>query len=56
VKWHDGKPFNQRRRECTFGMLQGHNRRNKFRKNPRKDWYFNLESVTTEGDSRRPFT
>src|SRR5437588_5029807 len=54
VKWHDGKPFTSADVKCTFDMLQGKSQ-NKFRKNPRKDWYFNLDSVTTEGDSQATF-
>jgi peptide/nickel transport system substrate-binding protein len=49
VKWHDGKPFTSADVKCTFDMLQGTSQ-NKFRKNPRKDWYFNLDKVTTNGD------
>ncbi len=52
VKWHDGKPFTSADVKCTFDMLQGKSQ-NKFRKNPRKDWFFNLEKVTTEGDLPR---
>src|SRR3954468_17798242 len=54
VKWHDGKPFTSADVKCTFEMLQGKSQ-NRFRKNPRKDWYFNLDSVTTEGDSQVTF-
>jgi peptide/nickel transport system substrate-binding protein len=54
VKWHDGKPFTSADVKCTFEMLQGKSQ-NKFRKNPRKDWYFNLEEVTTEGDLQATF-
>ena len=54
VKWHDGKPFTSADVKCTFDMLQGKSQ-NKFRKNPRKDWYFNLDSVTTEDDSQATF-
>jgi peptide/nickel transport system substrate-binding protein len=54
VKWHDGKPFTSADVKCTFDMLQGKSQ-NKFRKNPRKDWYFNLENVTTEGDLQATF-
>ena len=54
VKWHDGKPFTSADVKCTFEMLQGKSQ-NKFRKNPRKDWYFNLENVTTEGDLQATF-
>src|SRR6476619_1036059 len=49
VKWHDGKPFTSADVKCTFEMLQGKSQ-NKFRKNPRKDWFANVESVTTEGE------
>jgi len=54
VKWHDGKPFTSADVKCTFEMLKGTSQ-NKFRKNPRKDWYFNLESVTTEGELQATF-
>ena len=49
VKWHDGKPFTSADVKCTFDMLMGKSQ-NKFRKNPRKDWYANVADVTTEGD------
>ena len=48
VKWHDGKPFTSADVKCTFDMLLGKSQ-NKFRKNPRKDWYFNVD----ERDDRR---
>ncbi len=54
VKWHDGKPFTAADVKCTFDMLQGTSQ-NKFRKNPRKGWYFNLADVTTEGDMQVTF-
>src|SRR6478609_195322 len=54
VKWHDGKPFTSADVKCTFDMLEGKSQ-NKFRKNPRKGWYFNLDSVTTEGDFQATF-
>ncbi|MBV8836652.1 MAG: ABC transporter substrate-binding protein, partial [Alphaproteobacteria bacterium] len=54
VKWHDGKPFTSADVKCTFDMLQGKSQ-NKLRKNPRKDWFFNLDSVTTEGDFQATF-
>src|SRR5437763_2863010 len=54
VKWHDGKPFTSADVKCTFEMLKGTSQ-NRFRKNPRKDWYFNLESVTTEGELQATF-
>src|SRR5437868_12729136 len=47
VKWHDGKPFTSADVKCTFDMLMGKSQ-NRFRKNPRKDWYFNVEDVSAD--------
>ena len=47
VKWHDGKPFTSADVKCTFDMLMGKSQ-NRFRKNPRKDWYFNVEDVIAD--------
>src|SRR5712675_1274670 len=44
VKWHDGKPFTAKDVKCTFDLLQG-KAPEKFRLNPRKAWYRNLEEV-----------
>src|SRR5215813_3507697 len=49
VKWHDGKPFTAKDVKCTWDMLQGKSQA-KFRLNPRKAWYNNLEEVATNGD------
>jgi len=49
VRWHDGKPFTARDVQCTWDMLAGKSSE-KFRLNPRKAWYRNLEGVTTNGD------
>ncbi len=49
VKWHDGKPFTARDVKCTWDMLQGKSP-DKFRLNPRKAWYRNLEEVVANGD------
>ena len=49
VRWHDGKPFTARDVQCTWDMLAGKSSE-KFRLNPRKAWYRNLEEVTTNGD------
>ncbi len=49
VTWHDGKPFTSKDVKCTFDLLQG-KAQDKFRKNPRKGWYFNVKDVTTNGD------
>ncbi len=56
VKWHDGKPFTAKDVKCTFDLLQG-KAQDKFRKNPRKDWFANVNDVTVNGDYRgRPST
>ena len=49
VTWHDGRPFTAKDVQCTFDMLTGKSSE-KFRVNPRKAWYANLDSVTTNGD------
>jgi peptide/nickel transport system substrate-binding protein len=48
VKWHDGKPFTAQDVKCTWDLLAGRSVE-KFRINPRKAWYRNLEGVTTNG-------
>jgi len=54
VKWHDGKPFTAEDVACTWDMIL-EKRRAKFRKNPRKSWYVNLDSVSTNGDHEATF-
>ena len=49
VKWHDGKPFTSNDVKCTFDMLMGKSAQ-KFRKNPRKSWYDQVNDVTVNGD------
>src|ERR1700720_1390597 len=49
VKWHDGKPFTAADVKCTWDLLAG-KASEKFRLNPRKSWYQNLDEVTTNGD------
>src|SRR5579883_3522435 len=49
VKWHDGKPFTSADVKCTFDMLMGKSPQ-KFRQNPRKAWYEQVNDVTTNGD------
>jgi peptide/nickel transport system substrate-binding protein len=49
VRWHDGKPFTADDVKCTWDLLTGKSG-DKLRINPRKSWYSNLESVTTNGD------
>src|SRR5271169_3352238 len=49
VKWHDGKPFTAADVKCTWDALAG-KAPDKFRVNPRKSWYRNLDEITTNGD------
>ena len=54
VKWHDGKPFTSADVKCTFDMLMGKSPQ-KFRQNPRKAWYEQVDEVTTNGDYEASF-
>ena len=54
VKWHDGKPFTSADVKCTFDMLMGKSQQ-KFRQNPRKSWYDEVNDVTTNGDFEASF-
>ena len=49
VKWHDGRPFTAADVKCTWDALAGKTS-DKFRVNPRKSWYRNLDEITTNGD------
>src|SRR5580704_11453752 len=49
VKWHDGRPFTAKDVECTWDLLLEKSSE-KFRVNPRKSTYKNLDRVTTNGD------
>src|SRR3984893_14046886 len=49
VKWHDGKPFTAQDVKCTWEALLGVSA-DKFRINPRRAWYRNVEKITTNGD------
>jgi len=49
VKWHDGKPFTAADVKCTWELLLG-TASDKLRVNPRKAWYRNLDSISTNGD------
>jgi peptide/nickel transport system substrate-binding protein len=48
VRWHDGQPFTARDVQCTWDMLLGKSAA-KFRINPRRSWYWNLDRVSTNG-------
>src|SRR5215472_2343521 len=54
VSWHDGKPFTGRDVVCTWDLLTGKSSE-KLRVNPRRSWYANLDSVTTNGDHEVTF-
>jgi peptide/nickel transport system substrate-binding protein len=54
VKWHDGKPFTSADVKCTFDMLMGRSPQ-KFRQNPRKSWYDQVNDVTVNGDYEASF-
>jgi peptide/nickel transport system substrate-binding protein len=54
VNWHDGKPFTARDVQCTWDLLTG-KANEKFRVNPRKSWYRNLDAVTVDGDYQVTF-
>src|SRR5580704_15495713 len=54
VKWHDGKSFTSADVKCTWDMLQGKTTE-KFRLNPRKAWYRNLDEVVANGDFEATF-
>src|SRR6202049_2686110 len=54
VKWHDGQPFTAADVKCTWDLLQG-KATEKFRINPRKSWYRNLDEVTINGDDEAIF-
>ena len=49
VTWHDGRPFTAKDVQCTWDRLTG-TTSEKFRVNPRKSWYRNLERVTANSD------
>ncbi len=49
VKWHDGKPFTAKDVVCTWNLLMGTGT-DKLRINPRKEWYKNVEKISTNGD------
>jgi peptide/nickel transport system substrate-binding protein len=54
VKWHDGKPFTAQDVKCTWEALLGVSA-DKFRINPRRAWYRNVERIATNGDNEVTF-
>jgi peptide/nickel transport system substrate-binding protein len=49
VRWHDGKPFTAQDVKCTWDLYLEMGPE-KLRINPRKSSYYNLATVTTNGD------
>jgi peptide/nickel transport system substrate-binding protein len=54
VRWHDGQVFTAADVKCTWDMLLDKSS-DKFRVNPRKSWYWNVEQVLTNGDFEASF-
>jgi len=54
VRWHDGQPFTAKDVQCTWDTPLGRSQA-KFRINPRKSWYWNLDRVTANGDHEATF-
>jgi peptide/nickel transport system substrate-binding protein len=54
VHWHDGRPFTAADVQCTWDMILGKSA-NRFRIDPRRSWYWNLDIVTTTGDYEATF-
>jgi len=54
VKWHDGKPFTAKDVQCTWNRLLGKDP-DKFRKNPRTEWWKNITEVAINGDFEATF-
>src|SRR5438067_11574763 len=50
VKWHDGKPFTAADVKCTYDLLAG-KAQEKLRLNFREAWFFNIDEITTRGDT-----
>src|SRR3546814_14586286 len=54
VKWHDGKPFTSADVKCTWDTIT-EKRKAGWRKHQRKEWYFNMNEVTTNGERGATF-
>lgn len=55
VKWHDGKLFTSADVKCTWDRLQGKDKKDPFRKNPRNLWWDNVKDVMVDGDHKAIF-
>jgi peptide/nickel transport system substrate-binding protein len=49
VTFHDGKPFTSNDVKFTFDVVRGASDK-RLKLNPRKDWYSNVDTITTSGD------
>ncbi len=50
VQWHDGKPFTSADVKDTFDVVRKAPGARTMKLNPRAQWYFNVESIATNGD------
>jgi peptide/nickel transport system substrate-binding protein len=55
VQWHDGKPFTAVDVKDTFDLVRGAHPDKKLRSSPRKLWFEQVESITTNGDHEVSF-
>ncbi|MBI4083973.1 MAG: ABC transporter substrate-binding protein [Candidatus Lambdaproteobacteria bacterium] len=49
VRWHDGRPFTSKDVKHTFDVVR-EVAQQKLKTNPRRQWYFNVKEVLTNGD------
>ncbi len=49
VTWHDGKPFTANDVKFTFDVARNASDK-RFKLNPRKDWWNNIQEIATNGD------
>jgi peptide/nickel transport system substrate-binding protein len=54
VSWHDGTPFTARDVVCTFDLLLGKSTQ-KLLRNPRKEWFRNVDFVNARDDGEVTF-
>ena len=54
VSWHDGRPFTAKDVVCTFEALTGRSPE-KLLRNPRREWYRNVEQVAANGEHEVTF-
>ena len=55
VTWHDGKPFTAADVKYTFDLVRGAHPDKKLRSSPRKLWFSQVASITTNGDHEVSF-